>query len=97
MENGVIVNYQQRRHVRKRYHAEVVFVFGDRLNRGTIVDISLGGAFIITPNVNLYSAGDIITISIPFPNGQSSVKRKAQVRWLNSEGIAIEFLFTAVM
>lgn len=83
----------QRRHERKNYKTEVSFVYNDRLYRGTISNISLGGAFIIVSCVNLFSVGDIINVSIPFPNGRKNIKRKAEVRWMNNEGIAVEFLF----
>ena len=83
----------QRRYERKRYVAEISFVYNDRLHRGTMINISLGGAFIIMPCVNLFAEGDVINVSIPYPNGKKNVKRKAEVRWTNNEGMAVEFLF----
>ena len=82
----------RRKHERKTYSAEVLFVCRSQAYSGTIKNISLGGAFIVTGNVNQFSSGDIITITIPFTNGMKSVKRKARVEWQNNEGFAVEFI-----
>ncbi len=80
-----------RRYPRKNYLAEVVFAFQDRVYRGILKNISLGGAFIETTSVNQLSAGDLITISIPFTRGKCNVKQKARVTWQNDDGFAVEF------
>ena len=82
----------RRKHERKDYLTDVVFAYKGRAYGGTIKNISLGGAFITTPSVNQFSAGDIITISIPFTDGNKSVKRKARIEWNNNTGFAVEFI-----
>lgn len=81
-----------RRHERKLYGAHIVFSHEKSAYSGTLKNISLGGAFISTPSVNHVSKGDRITVSIPFTTGSKHVKRIGQIKWLNNEGFAIEFL-----
>jgi len=77
---------------RKRYDSEVVFSHAGSIYRGTIRDISLGGAHIKTYNVNQFDEGDIVTVSIPFTSGHKNIKRRGRIVWLNNEGFAIEFI-----
>jgi esterase/lipase len=94
MEQGYAVNdYDYRRtHERKKYPAEIVFHHVNRLYAGSLIDISLGGAFIETYCVNQFSTKDIVTLSIPFSSGQKNVKRRGCVKWLNNAGFAVEFI-----
>ena len=89
MEN---VFTHSRMHSRKQYGVEVIFAHDKKPHRGIIRNLSLGGAFIMTANVNLFSKGDNITINIPFTTGKKSVKRIGRIKWLNQEGFAIEFI-----
>ena len=82
----------RRKHDRKSYNTEIVFSHKDRVYSGTMKNISLGGAFVITSSVNQFSSGDIVMISIPFSTGKKHVKRKARIGWQNNEGFAVEFL-----
>jgi len=81
----------KRYHERKKYGVDIVFAYKGEAYRGIVKNLSLGGAFIATPSVNLFSQGDLITINIPFTTGKKSIKRKGSVKWLNNEGFAIEF------
>jgi hypothetical protein len=77
---------------RKEYNPEIVFAFEDRLYKGHLKNISLGGAFIETRCANEFSKKDIVTISVPYRNGKKSIKRRGSIKWQNNEGIAIEFI-----
>ncbi len=77
---------------RKPYTTEIIFSHKKNAYNGSMKNISLGGTFIATASVNQFSAGDVITLSIPFTSGKKHVKRKGRVIWTNDEGIAIEFL-----
>ena len=77
---------------RKRYPAEIIFAHKNNAYRGTLRDLSLGGAFIVSDNVNLFEVGELVTISIPYTSGQKHVKRRGRIKWMNDEGFAIEFL-----
>ena len=81
----------KRMHNRKQYGVEVIFAHENNPHRGIIKNLSLGGAFISTANINLFSKGDKITINIPFTSGKKSVKRIGKIKWINQEGFAIEF------
>lgn len=81
----------KRHHERKKYGVDIIFAHKGKAYRGIVKNLSLGGAFIVTTSVNLFSRGDLITINIPFTTGKKSIKRKASVKWLNNEGFAIEF------
>ena len=81
----------KRIHERKLYVKEVVFSHNHKAYSGQIKNISLGGAFITTRSVKHFSPGDTVTLSIPFTTGKKHVKRNGLIKWLNDEGIAIEF------
>ena len=81
----------RRRYERKNYNSDVVFSLKGRVFAGTLKDISMGGAFVMTLAVNQVYQGDIVTISIPFTSGKSNVKRRARVLWTSGEGFAAEF------
>lgn len=80
-----------RRNERKKYGVDIIFAYKGKIFRGIVKNLSLGGAFIATPNVNLFSKDDTITLNIPFTTGKKSLKKRGAIRWINNEGIAIEF------
>jgi len=82
----------RRRYERKNYHSDVVFSLNGYAFGGTLKDISMGGAFVLTLSVNQVQKGDIITISIPFTSGRKNIKRRARVLWTSGDGFAVEFL-----
>jgi len=82
----------RRRYERKSYHSDVIFSLKGYAFAGTLKDISMGGAFVLTLSVNQVQKGDIITISIPFTSGKNNMKRQARVLWTSGEGFAVEFL-----
>lgn len=82
----------RRTHERKLYKTEVVFSHKGRPYSGTVKNISLGGAFVKTRNVNQLSTGDRIIITIPFTDGGKHIKRQGRIRWMNDDGFALEFL-----
>lgn len=88
MESGEF----RRRYERKQYGSEIIFSAKGRAYAGTLKDISLGGAFVVTQAVNQIDKGEKVILSIPFTNGKKSVKRKGRVLWTNNEGFAVEFL-----
>jgi hypothetical protein len=87
MESGEF----RRRYERKQYGSEIIFSSKGKAYAGTLKDISLGGAFVVTQAVNQVDRGDVAILSIPFTSGKKSVKRKGRILWTNNEGFAIEF------
>ena len=81
----------KRSHERKSYIADIVFSHNSNAYRGTLKDISLGGVFIISDNVNLFDPGDLVTVIIPYTSGKKHVKHRGRIQWMNDEGFAIEF------
>ena len=82
----------KRRSDRKNYTTDIFFTINDRSYAGTLKDLSIGGAFILTPSPNLVDRLDLITISIPFTNGHTNVNRRARVLRKTGFGFAVEFL-----
>ena len=82
----------RRRHERKSYHSDVVFSLKGYAFAGTLKDISMGGAFVLTLSVNQVEKGDVITINIPFTSGKKNINRRARVLWTSGEGFAVEFM-----
>jgi hypothetical protein len=81
----------RRRYERKKYSSDVVFSLNDYAFAGTLKDISMGGAFVLTLSVNQVQKGDVINIKIPFTSGIKTIKRRARVLWTSGEGFAVEF------
>lgn len=81
----------RRRYDRKNYCSDVVFSLNGKAYAGTLKNISMGGAFIMTLSVNQLSKGDVIIVSIPFTSGKKNIKRRGRVLWINGEGFAVEF------
>jgi Tfp pilus assembly protein PilZ len=82
----------RRMYERKTYGVEIVFSDRRRGYAGTLQNISLGGAFVVTQSVNQFSPGDIVIVSIPFSSGNKHVKRQGRIKWVNEEGFAVEFI-----
>ena len=86
-------NYDYRRfNDRKKYNPEIVFSHEDRLYKGRLKNISLGGAFIETRWANEFTKKDIVTISIPHCTDSKNIKRRGSINRKNKEGFAIEFI-----
>jgi hypothetical protein len=81
----------RRRYERKRYSTDIIFSIKGMAFAGTLKDISIGGAFVLTLSVNQASKGDVISISIPYTNGKGNIKRRAKIIWVSGEGFAVEF------
>ncbi len=81
----------RRRHERKNYHIEIMFVSDGRMFKGRLKDIGMGGAFILSHHADLFFEGEQVTISIPFTDGRKHLKRKGTVLWKNGKGFAIGF------
>ena len=81
----------RRKHQRKMYNADIIFSIDSRAYAGTLKDISMGGAFVVTLSVNQVHKGDRITITIPYTDGRKHIQRRGRVLWINREGFAIEF------
>ena len=81
----------RRKYERKNYSADIVFASNGRIFQGSLKDISVGGAFILTKHANQLWEGEVVTISIPFTDGRKHVKRSGHIQWKNSTGFAIVF------
>lgn len=76
---------------RKKYGANILFVHKNRSYSGKIKDISLSGAFVVTPNVNQFAKDDIVLVNIPFVNKGSHVSRSGRIVRITEEGFAVKF------
>ena len=72
---------------RKAYSGHIFFVAKNGFNEGRLKDFSRSGLF-INSNARL-SVGDIITMALPFLNG-NKVKCKGQIMRHTQEGFGIE-------
>jgi hypothetical protein len=63
----------RRRYERKNYNTDVVFSLDGKAFAGTLKDISIGGAYIMTLSAGQINSGDVIIISIPFTSGQKHI------------------------
>jgi hypothetical protein len=82
----------RRKSARKNYSTDIMFASGKQMYRGTLYNISVGGAFIATKDVNHLYEGEQVSISIPYTDGSKYVKRKGIVIWKNDAGFGVEFI-----
>lgn len=82
----------RRRYERKNYSTDIIFSVKGMAFAGTLKDISVGGAYVMTMSVNQLHKGDVVTLSIPYTSGKGNIKRRAKVIWVSGEGFAVEFL-----
>jgi hypothetical protein len=83
---------RRRRDERKKYEAQVFFSFYQKAYTATVKNISRGGALIFTGGMPIITPGENIVITIPFTNQRKSVKRKAQVMWVDSQCMGVQFV-----
>jgi Tfp pilus assembly protein PilZ len=81
----------RRQYERKNYSADITFVADNQMFLGGLQNISVGGAFIETRDVNQLCEGELVTLSIPYTDGNKHVKRKGRVLWKNDIGFAVGF------
>jgi hypothetical protein len=82
----------RRQYERKDYHADVSFATDNQMFRGGLKNISVGGAFVMTGDVNQLYEGELVSLSIPYTDGYKHVKRKGRVLWKNDVGFAVGFI-----
>ena len=80
-------NMNKRINQRRPYSGEIFFVGKNGFNEGWLKDFSRSGLFIYTKS--RLSAGEIITIALPFLNGKK-VKCRGQILRCTKEGFGIE-------
>jgi hypothetical protein len=78
-----------RAHVREPYRKEIVFTTKNRRYRGSIVNISRGGAFITTRNK--FSLGQMIHLDIREDKNCKALRLKGWVVRLSPTGIGVKF------
>jgi hypothetical protein len=81
----------RRQYDRKNYRTDITFVSEKQMFWGALKNISIGGAFIKTKYVNQLYEGGLVTLSIPYTDGNKHVKRKGRVLWKNDMGFAVGF------
>ena len=85
-------NDYRRQYERKNYSVDIMFATGNHIFRGGLKNISVGGAFILTRDVNQLYEGELVSLSIPYTDGYKHVKRKGRVLWKNDVGFAVGFI-----
>jgi len=82
----------ERDDVRKSYTNTVYFTTTstDEIYEGTSQDISSGGMFIETDES--FHMGQLIALTIPFPNGQKDIMVQAEIVRADTRGIGVEFI-----
>ena len=92
MEKDLDFDRYRRRDKRKEYEAEVYFSIYQKAYMATIKNISRGGALVHTGGMPSISPGEQIIITIPFTDRTKSVKRNAEVMWVDSECMGVRFI-----
>ena len=82
---------EKRRHIRKRYEAEIYFAHRKKPYSAQIKNISRSGALIFSGGLPKVRTGEGITVTIPFSGRSKSVQRDAKVIWVNEILFGIEF------
>jgi Tfp pilus assembly protein PilZ len=80
----------ERNEIRKTYDQKISFFIQNRRYRALCKDISSGGIFIQTSEV--FHLGQIVTLDIPFSNGDQSIQVPAEIVRIDTEGIGLKFM-----
>ncbi len=80
---------EMRKHPRKPYHKPVYFTSQDQYYKGTINNLSRGGAFIQTKGN--FAAGQIIKLVIPGTKIDNGTMLKSEIIHSSSNGFGIKF------
>jgi hypothetical protein len=91
MVKNVKPENEKRRHLRKKYDAEIYFAHKKRPYSAQIKNISRSGALIFSGGLPKVRAGEGITVTIPFSGKSKSVRRDAKVIWVNEILFGVEF------
>ena len=78
-----------REHIREPYRKEIVFITKNRKYRGSIANISRGGAFIKTENK--FALGQLIQLDIREDDTCKAVQLKGWVVRLSPNGVGVKF------
>ena len=92
MIKQVKADIDKRRHVRKKYDAEIFFAHKRKPYSAQIKNISRSGALIFSGGLPRVRIGEGITVTIPFSGQTKSLKREAKVIWVNEILFGIEFI-----
>ena len=92
METAYDFDGYRRNSVRRNYQKEISFTLDSMILPAIVKNVSSGGALIRTVNIPNIELGTEIFISIPFALGNGSMKRKAIVKWVDSEQFGIAFI-----
>jgi len=83
---------------KKRYetHGPAIIQCGTKTHYPTLKNISEGGCFLETPHIQDQAEQIVITIPLPSPIPESSLRLRGEVRWVSSKpekmGMGIQFL-----
>jgi hypothetical protein len=80
---------EQRRHPRTPCSIITEYIFDDQAYKGTIKDISLGGAFILSRQV--FPVDRKISQSFFFPNFEIPIRSESKIIWGNAKGFGVQF------
>jgi Tfp pilus assembly protein PilZ len=80
----------ERNEIRKTYDRTISFYIQNRRYQALCKDISSGGIFIQTNEV--FHLGQMVTLDIPFSNGDQSIQVPAEIVRVDTEGIGLKFM-----
>ncbi|MEJ2097119.1 MAG: PilZ domain-containing protein [Deltaproteobacteria bacterium] len=75
---------------RKPYDQTISFYVKNRRYQAVCKDISTGGVFIQTNEI--FRVGQIVTLDIPFSDGEQTIQVPAEIVRVDSDGIGLRFI-----
>ena len=89
-DSGTDLTLGDRNECRKPYERSISFFVQNRRYQAICKDISSGGIFIQTNEV--FHLGQVITLDIPFSDGEQSLQVPAEIVRVDNEGIGLRFM-----
>jgi Tfp pilus assembly protein PilZ len=80
----------ERNEIRKTYDRTISFYIQNKRYQALCKDISSGGIFIQTSEV--FHLGQLVTLDIPFSNGDQSIQVPAEIVRVDTDGIGLRFM-----
>ena len=80
-----------RRHTRIKYALDISFAIDWHTYRTELLDLSLGGAFVVIDKIPFIETGTKVLIEIPFMTKPGEVSLQATVKRIDGVGAGVEF------
>lgn len=86
------IQFFRRKKIRKRYQNVITVFISSNIFSANLKDISMGGAHVISKNIQTVKEGSQIYVTIPYAKKIGHLTRKAVVKWIDNDQFGFQFI-----